>query len=384
MERQITPPGADESRLPTVTTPSSSLAMFDVNKFLKKTFSDYDLGRRHNEQDSSDQQHGQLRSEHFDKNIDGHDQHRKAQRRAGSVPITTVHRIIGQGESIQRSEADDSIVDDQEKHHVDDRVASNRRGRRRDRDEKYVRYSCAYCGQEVVGRSSTNAVHNLYCSSCTSFFIRHSPSEIQRRIAYDEMTQPSAVSSPATVANVGTSSGTTDNKETAPLLCGTNLNKVSLVANDNDDGEDENGQSLQKGNGQQSRREEMEENFRQHYDRNDRRLGRGHVARLQVKARQAPLLPYRQQQSQIRPGQRDDSLTKTNLFGESAPVVVWSKDAHGNNGGSRRSSCTSASSLNRPTCRICHLYGEPGDTLVSPCRCAGTMQYVHTSCLVVS
>ena len=51
-----------------------------------------------------------------------------------------------------------------------------------------------------------------------------------------------------------------------------------------------------------------------------------------------------------------------------------------------RVSLTSASSL-RPLCRICHLSGDINgngeDQLISPCRCAGTMQFVHTSCLVV-
>ena len=41
-----------------------------------------------------------------------------------------------------------------------------------------------------------------------------------------------------------------------------------------------------------------------------------------------------------------------------------------------------------PFCRICQLPGDSlsssDSTLVSPCRCAGSLQYAHTTCLVVS
>ncbi|VDM40384.1 unnamed protein product [Toxocara canis] len=44
---------------------------------------------------------------------------------------------------------------------------------------------------------------------------------------------------------------------------------------------------------------------------------------------------------------------------------------------------TSLSSMGRPLCRICHLVHEtPRNPLVAPCRCSGTMQYVHIGCLV--
>lgn len=32
-------------------------------------------------------------------------------------------------------------------------------------------------------------------------------------------------------------------------------------------------------------------------------------------------------------------------------------------------------------CRICHCEAEPEQPLISPCLCAGSLQYVHQSCL---
>ncbi|VDK44755.1 unnamed protein product [Anisakis simplex] len=46
-------------------------------------------------------------------------------------------------------------------------------------------------------------------------------------------------------------------------------------------------------------------------------------------------------------------------------------------------SAVSLSSMGRPVCRICHLVNETcRNPLVSPCRCSGTMQFVHIGCLV--
>ena len=37
------------------------------------------------------------------------------------------------------------------------------------------------------------------------------------------------------------------------------------------------------------------------------------------------------------------------------------------------------------TCRICHLPStDPANPLLAPCRCAGSIRYVHTACLQVS
>ena len=47
------------------------------------------------------------------------------------------------------------------------------------------------------------------------------------------------------------------------------------------------------------------------------------------------------------------------------------------------SSSTSTLSLNKPFCKICHLgTTKNGDKLISPCRCSGTMQYIHCGCLL--
>lgn len=45
---------------------------------------------------------------------------------------------------------------------------------------------------------------------------------------------------------------------------------------------------------------------------------------------------------------------------------------------------TSSSTTSMPFCRICHLpEGDAGvETLISPCRCAGTMMYIHHGCLM--
>ncbi|XP_047484022.1 E3 ubiquitin-protein ligase MARCHF1-like [Penaeus chinensis] len=42
----------------------------------------------------------------------------------------------------------------------------------------------------------------------------------------------------------------------------------------------------------------------------------------------------------------------------------------------------SSSTASMPMCRICHHpQGEGLDLLISPCRCAGTMQFIHQGCL---
>lgn len=47
------------------------------------------------------------------------------------------------------------------------------------------------------------------------------------------------------------------------------------------------------------------------------------------------------------------------------------------------SSSTSTLSLNKPFCKICHVGAtKNGDKLISPCKCSGTMQYIHCGCLL--
>lgn len=46
-------------------------------------------------------------------------------------------------------------------------------------------------------------------------------------------------------------------------------------------------------------------------------------------------------------------------------------------------SAGSTASLNRPFCKICHVgASKDGDRLISPCKCSGTMQYIHCGCLL--
>jgi hypothetical protein len=42
---------------------------------------------------------------------------------------------------------------------------------------------------------------------------------------------------------------------------------------------------------------------------------------------------------------------------------------------------SSVSSSNFSVCRICHVNNVPGENLISPCRCKGSLAYVHLSCL---
>ncbi|XP_013389797.1 E3 ubiquitin-protein ligase MARCH4 [Lingula anatina] len=44
------------------------------------------------------------------------------------------------------------------------------------------------------------------------------------------------------------------------------------------------------------------------------------------------------------------------------------------------SEASSANSLN-PICRICHMPDTAQDALISPCRCSGTLQFIHVTCL---
>jgi hypothetical protein len=47
-------------------------------------------------------------------------------------------------------------------------------------------------------------------------------------------------------------------------------------------------------------------------------------------------------------------------------------------------SSSSLSDPNAPMCKICHMNAKENDPLISPCRCSGTMQYMHCGCLMVS
>lgn len=46
---------------------------------------------------------------------------------------------------------------------------------------------------------------------------------------------------------------------------------------------------------------------------------------------------------------------------------------------------TSSSTVSMPACRICQLPAmEPNNSLISPCRCLGSIRYVHNNCLLVN
>lgn len=45
---------------------------------------------------------------------------------------------------------------------------------------------------------------------------------------------------------------------------------------------------------------------------------------------------------------------------------------------------SATSDPNAPMCKICHLNAKELDPLITPCRCAGTMRYIHCGCLMVS
>ncbi|ELU00080.1 hypothetical protein CAPTEDRAFT_225460 [Capitella teleta] len=46
-----------------------------------------------------------------------------------------------------------------------------------------------------------------------------------------------------------------------------------------------------------------------------------------------------------------------------------------------KSNLSETNSTLNPICRICHMTGTESDGLISPCRCAGSLQYIHSTCL---
>lgn len=44
-------------------------------------------------------------------------------------------------------------------------------------------------------------------------------------------------------------------------------------------------------------------------------------------------------------------------------------------------SSSNISNANSDICRICHCEADSGNPLLSPCYCAGSLKYVHQSCL---
>ncbi|XP_067123817.1 uncharacterized protein [Centruroides vittatus] len=54
----------------------------------------------------------------------------------------------------------------------------------------------------------------------------------------------------------------------------------------------------------------------------------------------------------------------------------------GSSSTARLSLASSFSDHGGPICKICHTVGRDDDPLISPCRCSGTMQYIHCGCLM--
>ena len=48
-----------------------------------------------------------------------------------------------------------------------------------------------------------------------------------------------------------------------------------------------------------------------------------------------------------------------------------------------KSSLSDSASVIIPFCRICHMAGDDTEILITPCRCAGTLQFIHDKCLQV-
>ena len=48
-----------------------------------------------------------------------------------------------------------------------------------------------------------------------------------------------------------------------------------------------------------------------------------------------------------------------------------------------KSSLSDSTSAIIAICRICHMPGEEDEILITPCRCAGTLQFIHNTCLQV-
>ena len=87
----------------------------------------------------------------------------------------------------------------------------------------------------------------------------------------------------------------------------------------------------------------------------------------------------------ITPGQCTPLLEhKVEHFSLGLPPVVICGGL--GNAGLVNSEKSETSSAALPICRICHMPGELEDEqemLISPCRCAGTLQFIHNTCLQV-
>lgn len=273
-------------------------APFDVNSFLKKTLSNFNLVDDSSRNNDNSYHHG-------------------------------------------RQEEEFSYDDDKNKRNDEGRRVKNNH---RTSFGSSLKKHCAYCGRRFnVGEnnfvSSTSTTNSfLYCSDCYQLFTQNSRSEIKRRISNmaDEKS---------------TNTDTNNRGESSTLL-------------------KHHPRGFQE---ETTGRKKEKTHYKQHHRRHSsapKRYRSTHSSpnrHITVVKTTSPDYydPISSDRSNNLPSE------KNNLKRHNSPAT------------SRHNSWSSSSSTH-PTCRICHLSGELGETLITPCRCSGTMQYIHTTCLVVS
>ncbi|GFT32670.1 RING-CH-type domain-containing protein [Nephila pilipes] len=69
-------------------------------------------------------------------------------------------------------------------------------------------------------------------------------------------------------------------------------------------------------------------------------------------------------------------------FIPSARHTFSGADISGSASAAQLSIASSFGDSSLPTCKICHTAAKPEDPLISPCRCTGTLRYIHCGCLM--
>ncbi|XP_015907138.2 uncharacterized protein [Parasteatoda tepidariorum] len=69
-------------------------------------------------------------------------------------------------------------------------------------------------------------------------------------------------------------------------------------------------------------------------------------------------------------------------FIPSARHMFNAADISGSASAAQLSIASSFGDSSLPTCKICHTAAKPEDPLISPCRCTGTLRYIHCGCLM--
>lgn len=70
-------------------------------------------------------------------------------------------------------------------------------------------------------------------------------------------------------------------------------------------------------------------------------------------------------------------------FIPSARHTFSGADISGSASAAQLSIASSFGDSSLPICKICHTAAKPDDPLISPCRCTGTLRYIHCGCLMV-